>query len=100
VVADGGALKCYFSEGELRYVPLGDATALRTAIATLADDPEKRACLVERAQQRMIDAGLTSRGFALRHAALSRELLYRATVVTVEETPPDTPLTTLPSASA
>jgi glycosyltransferase involved in cell wall biosynthesis len=98
VAADGGALKCYFSEEELRYVPLGDAAAMRAAIAALADDAAERARLVERAQRRMIEGELTSRGFALRHAALSRELLYGATIVTVEETPPDAPLSTLPSA--
>jgi glycosyltransferase involved in cell wall biosynthesis len=97
VVADGGALKCYFSEDELRYVPLGDAAAMRTAILALAHDAAERTRLVERAQRRMVDAGLTSRGFALRHAALSRELLHGATVVTVGETPPDAPLSTLPS---
>ena len=100
LVADGGALKCYFSEEELRYVPLGDATAMRAAIAALADDAAERARLVERAQRRMIDAGLTSRGFALRHAALSRELLSRATVAIMEKTPADAPLGTRPSAPA
>jgi glycosyltransferase involved in cell wall biosynthesis len=100
VVADGGALKCYFSEEELRYVPPGDPAAMRAAIAALADDPAERARMVERAQRRMIDAGLTSRDFAQRHAALSRELLYGATVVAIEETPPDAPLTALPSIPA
>jgi glycosyltransferase involved in cell wall biosynthesis len=79
VAADGGALRCYFSEEELCYVPLGDPVAMRAAIAALADDPAERTRLAERAQHRMIDAALTSRGFALRHAALSRELLSSAT---------------------
>jgi glycosyltransferase involved in cell wall biosynthesis len=78
VAADGGALKCYFSEDELRYVPLGDAAAMRAAIAALADDAGERTRLVERAQRRMIEGGLTSRDFALRHAVLSRELLSGA----------------------
>jgi glycosyltransferase involved in cell wall biosynthesis len=100
VAADGGALRCYFSEEELHYVPLGDPAAMRAAIAALADDAAERTRLVERAQRRMIEGGLTSRDFALRHAALSRELLYGATVARIEETPPDAPLSTLPSAPA
>jgi glycosyltransferase involved in cell wall biosynthesis len=74
VVSDVGGLRGYFSDQEVRYVPAADPAAMREAIRTLADD-DGRARMVERAQHRLIDAGLTSRDFARRHAELSRELL-------------------------
>lgn len=74
VVTDIGGLRGYFSDQEVRYVPATDADAMRKAIAAVAEDPNS-ARMVERAQYRMIEAGLTSRGVARRHAQLSRELL-------------------------
>jgi glycosyltransferase involved in cell wall biosynthesis len=81
VVTDIGGLKSYFSDQELRYVPAADPAALREAIVALAADVDERARMVQRAQRRMIEAGLTSRRFAQRHAELSRELLYGAAVL-------------------
>jgi glycosyltransferase involved in cell wall biosynthesis len=74
VTSDVGGLKGYFPD-ELRYVPPADPAAIREAIAALADDDEGRLRMVKRAQRRMVEAGLTSRVFAQRHAELSRELL-------------------------
>jgi glycosyltransferase involved in cell wall biosynthesis len=74
VVSDLGGLRGYFSEQEVRYVPAANPVAMRQAILTAADDPGS-AKMVERAQRHMIQTGLTSRSFAQRHAALSRELL-------------------------
>jgi len=56
-------------------VPAGQAPSLRAAIAALAADDDERCRMVERAQQRMSAAGLTSRRYGQRHAELSRELL-------------------------
>ncbi|HVC53153.1 MAG TPA: glycosyltransferase [Stellaceae bacterium] len=75
-VTDVGGLRSYFSDQEVRYVQGSDPGAMREAIAAIAAD-ETSAQMVERAQRRMIETGLTSRGFASRHVALSRELLGR-----------------------
>jgi glycosyltransferase involved in cell wall biosynthesis len=74
VASDVGGLRDYFSDQEVRYVPAVNPAAMREAIRALADD-DGRGRMVERAQRRLIDAGLTSRDFARRHAELSRELL-------------------------
>jgi glycosyltransferase involved in cell wall biosynthesis len=74
VVTDVGGLRDYFSDQELRYVQGSNPRAMRDAIAAVAAD-EASARMVERAQRRMVEAELTSRGFAFRHAALSREML-------------------------
>jgi hypothetical protein len=47
---------------------------MRAAIKAVAGDANSPR-MVERAQRRMVEAGLTSRDFARRHAQLSRELL-------------------------
>ena len=77
VVTDLGGMRGYFSERELRYAPPSDPDAMREAIKAVARD-ETSAKMVERAQRRMIEDGLTSRGFARRHAQLSRDLLDEA----------------------
>jgi glycosyltransferase involved in cell wall biosynthesis len=84
VVTDIGGLSSYFSGQEVRYVPAADPAAIREAVAALADD-DGRVRMVERAQQRMIEAGLTSRRFAQRHAELSWELLSGAKAHAEEE---------------
>ena len=84
VVTEIGGLSGYFSDQEVRYVPPAEPAAMREAIAALADD-DGRVRMVERAQRRMIEAGLTSRRFAPRHAELSRELLYGTKAHTEEE---------------
>jgi glycosyltransferase involved in cell wall biosynthesis len=78
ICTDTGGLRAYFSGDQITYVPPQDPGAMRQAIVALANDDVARRTLVERARQRMIDAGLTSRDFARRHAELSRELLDQA----------------------
>lgn len=78
ICSDTGGLRQYFAEGEVRYVPAGQPAALRDAIAALAGDDAERARMVERAQQRLTGAGLTSRDFARRHAELSHDLICDA----------------------
>jgi len=77
VVTDVGGLRGYFSDQEVRYVPAAEPDALREAILALAEDAAS-VQMVERAQRHMIEAGLTARRFAQRHAELSRELLRNA----------------------
>jgi glycosyltransferase involved in cell wall biosynthesis len=77
VVADPGALRCYFSDQHVRYVPMSEPDAMREAILEVGEDAGS-VRMVERAQRHMIEAGLTARGYAQRHAALSLELLRNA----------------------
>jgi hypothetical protein len=58
---------------------------MRKAIVALVADDDSCARMVERAQRRMIEAGLTSRRFAQRHAELSRELLLYGAKVALKE---------------
>jgi glycosyltransferase involved in cell wall biosynthesis len=76
VCTETGGLSAYFTEPDIRYVPVGQPEKLREAIAALSHDDAERGHMVERAQRRMIEAGLTSRHFAQRHAELSHELLH------------------------
>jgi len=77
VVTDVGGLRSYFSDQQLRYVPAAEPDAMREAILAVAEDAAS-VQMVERAQRHMIEAGLTARRFAQRHAELSRELLHEA----------------------
>jgi glycosyltransferase involved in cell wall biosynthesis len=74
VVTDIGGLRGYFSDREVRYVGASDPDAMREAVLSIAED-ETSVQMVDRAQRRLIEGALTSRGFAERHAGLSRELL-------------------------
>uniref|UniRef100_UPI00046F2B9F glycosyltransferase family 2 protein n=1 Tax=Komagataeibacter kakiaceti TaxID=943261 RepID=UPI00046F2B9F len=62
------------------YVPPADPHALGQAIATLANDPERRAAMVRQARARMRSFPV-SFTHTLRHVALSRELLARGAAV-------------------
>lgn len=75
VATDTGGLKGYFSEREVRYVPLANPAAMRDALVEAANDDDNSR-MVRRAQRRILEGGLTSRRFAQRHVELSRELLY------------------------
>jgi glycosyltransferase involved in cell wall biosynthesis len=75
ICTDTGGLRAYFSDREVKYVPPHQPDALRHEIAALAKDGDAGPSMVEQARARMISAGLSSRRFAQRHAALSRELL-------------------------
>lgn len=78
VCTDTGGLTDYFTKEEVRYAPLAAPAELRKAISELAADAEHAALMVERAQARMKDTGLSSESFAKRHAELSIELMQRA----------------------
>jgi glycosyltransferase involved in cell wall biosynthesis len=75
ICTDTCGLEAYFREGEVSFVPPGEPMAIRQRIALLAADDAERGAMVERARQRIMQDGLTSRRFAQRHAELSRELL-------------------------
>ncbi|MBO1325144.1 glycosyltransferase [Acetobacter sp. TBRC 12305] len=74
IATDTGGLRHYFDDDCVMYVPVGDVAALGSAIVTLARDPDLCAAMVERARARM-RTELNSQAYALRHLALSHELL-------------------------
>jgi glycosyltransferase involved in cell wall biosynthesis len=75
VCSDCGGLRAYFSDDEVRFVPPQNAAALREAIQALADRPDLRFAMAQKAQNRMGPHGLSSESFVRRHVELSRDLL-------------------------
>ncbi|GAJ30538.1 glycosyltransferase [Acidomonas methanolica] len=74
VATDVGGLRDYFDDQAVRYVPPGDPAALAEAIEALAADAGLRREMALAGQQRIRDA-VNSAAYALRHVALSREVL-------------------------
>ncbi len=81
ICSDTGDLRDYFSDAEVKYVPVADPEAIRRAIRELAEDEEGRRICVERAQARMGPEGLSSHAYIKRHVELSRELLFGSSVM-------------------
>jgi glycosyltransferase involved in cell wall biosynthesis len=76
ICSDTGDLRAYFSEAEIKYVPVQDPEAIPRAIREFAEDDEARWAYVKRAQARMGTEGLSSHAYIKRHVELSRELLW------------------------
>lgn len=77
VATDTGGLRGYFGPDAVRYVPPGDATALRAALAEIAADPEAARARAVRAQAHLRETGLGAESFIRRHVDLSEEMLGR-----------------------
>ena len=75
VCTDTGGLHAYYPDDAVLYVPLGDPAAMREAIVALGADDDLRFAMTTRAQQHMIDAGLSSRDHACRLRDLTLNLL-------------------------
>ncbi|KAF0189229.1 MAG: glycosyltransferase-like [Desulfobulbaceae bacterium] len=75
ICSDVGGLKAYFTNEQVCYVPVGDIDALWKSAIKLASDEKKCEEMARLAQQRLLEADLTSRGFALRHCLLTEQLL-------------------------
>jgi hypothetical protein len=75
VVSDAGGIDWYFGRDELAFCPAGDAAALRSAVEAIATRPEDSKKRVRAAQATVTRKDLTSRGYALRHVAMTEELL-------------------------
>ncbi|HEY1611779.1 MAG TPA: glycosyltransferase [Paraburkholderia sp.] len=76
VATDIGGLDAYFSADEVRYVPIGDAAALRAAFDEIAQHPAEARERASRAQARMTDPeGLGAQTYVRRHVELSRDIL-------------------------
>lgn len=76
VATDVGGVSAYFSADEIRYVPVGDARALRAAFEEISRDPGRALERASRAQARMADPGdIGAQPYIRRHVELSREIL-------------------------
>jgi glycosyltransferase involved in cell wall biosynthesis len=75
ICSNTGGLRAYFSDTEVYFVPPQDATALRNAIHYLADHPDVRLTLAQKAQARMGPNGLSSEAFVRRQVDIARDLL-------------------------
>jgi glycosyltransferase involved in cell wall biosynthesis len=76
VCSDTGGMRAYFSDEEIRYVPVGDPIAMRAAVHSIAGDDSLRQRMVIKAQERIEALNLTAQGFADRHRELSEEILF------------------------
>jgi len=78
VATNIGGLSTYFSADEIRYVPIGDATALRAAFDEIAREPARARARAARAQALMADPDdLGAQAYIRDHVTLSREILGR-----------------------
>ncbi len=77
VATDVGGLRGYFGDDEVRYVHVGDATALREAIRATAAGPAAAAIMAVRAQTHLLSERLDAEGYVRHHVDLSRDLLAK-----------------------
>ncbi|WP_414442455.1 glycosyltransferase [Burkholderia sp. 22PA0106] len=78
IASDVGGLSAYFTRDEVRYVPGGDAPALRAAIVEVARAPAASIARAARAQRRMGEQGdLGAQHYVRAHVRLSEQLLGR-----------------------
>ncbi len=75
ICTDTGGLRTYFSDDEIRYVPIASPEHLRSAVEQLSRDSELRTAMSRRAQARIARSELDSRTFARRHFELSQLLI-------------------------
>lgn len=75
IASDTGGLRAYFSDDEVKYVPVGDSNSLMAAVRELAADDELRFRLARASQARIISEDLSSESYAVRHRELSARLL-------------------------
>lgn len=75
IATQTGGLQAYFDDDAVTYVAQGDATALRNAIKTFADEPSMAIQYAVKAQKQLSARDLTTRGFAQRHVLLSERLI-------------------------
>ncbi|WP_322015092.1 glycosyltransferase family 4 protein [Paraburkholderia sp. J12] len=76
VATDVGGVSAYFSPDEIRYVPVGDAAALRAAFEEIFRNPEQAFARASRAQARMADLDdFGAQAYVRQHVDLSREIL-------------------------
>lgn len=77
VVSDEGGLRHYFGDDHVNFVPGNDPERLRAAVRSL--ERSVAVAKASAAQKRLLEACYTSRGYALRHVAISRVLVDKHT---------------------
>lgn len=77
VATAAGGLEDYFGADAVGYVPPGDPAALGAALLEVSADPEAAHARAQRAQARMIEAGIGAETYIRRHVDISREMLNR-----------------------
>lgn len=78
VVSDVGGLRYYFSDDEVTYVPGRDPERLRQVVKSIMGSiagAKATSVKAAAAQKRLVEADYSSRGYALRHVALSRRIV-------------------------
>jgi glycosyltransferase involved in cell wall biosynthesis len=78
ICSDTGGMRTYFSDGEIRYVPVADPAAMRSAVDEIAANDNFRRKLISKAQERIRSLDLTAQGFVDRHRKLSEKILFDA----------------------
>jgi len=71
VCTDVGGMRAYFSDTEIRYVPLGSPGEMQRAVEMLAGNDDERFQLAVRSQAKLLSNDLTTQGYARRHRVLS-----------------------------
>ena len=70
-----GGLEAYFQDEDILYIAPSQPGQVQDAIRLLAEDGELRQSMIANAKRRMVEAQISSQGYAKRHVELSRELL-------------------------
>jgi glycosyltransferase involved in cell wall biosynthesis len=70
-----GGLEAYFQDEDILYITPSQPGQIHDAIRLLAEDDELRQSMIANAKQRMVEAQISSKGYAKRHVELSLELL-------------------------
>lgn len=79
IASDTGGLRHYFSDREIRYVRLGDQSALLEALRDIRDRPEEACQMATRAQGRMGRGGLGADEYIHNHVRISHDILNTGT---------------------
>ncbi len=74
VATDAGGLSHYLDARAVRYVPPGDALALRHQTMSVVLNGDRTNALIQNARQQFVERALDTRGYAGRHVAISDTL--------------------------
>jgi len=75
IASDTGGLRHYFSDKEIRYIPVGDQSALLDALIEILECPERAREMAIRAQGRMGRGGLGTDEYILDHVRISHDIV-------------------------
>jgi glycosyltransferase involved in cell wall biosynthesis len=75
IVSDVGGIRAYFGDEQVTLPQAGSPEALLEAVLSVAHNPAEARQRSVRAQEHLLDAALSTAGYAARHVALSRDLI-------------------------